>query len=365
MTLQQIIDLQKKQRSLEIELPFKIKKRGILRAQVGVNGFFPIPIENIANLIDRSNDIPITENTAIEIGYVCFIKGNQINNLDALTEFHFVCGLIEAASESELLNGDYIFKSDYVIIYQNHLINYLEQYSSSAPLWGYFNHTYPGIAISSPTTITRTNFQADSYTRFSNTRYYETSIRGIKQLHAFERFLKYYHLLELNFDFDVIERVKNLDVATNAQNIATILKEWKREDIERLNYLSQTYCSNIGSIVDRMNHVRHFIPQAKDIFYEFGKDSNPLKEFSNFLTIANSIEGFVSSKCKAVLGKQCNDSDLHRKFIGKLCMYWIYRIRSSIAHNKMGEYLMIDRDEKFIVEFAEPLLLEVLKQVLK
>lgn len=57
--------------------------------------------------------------------------------------------------------------------------------------------------------------------------------------------------------------------------------------------------------------------------------------------------------------------DKHSEFILRIVSYWIYRVRCSIAHNKIGEYLLSWEDEEFLVKFAEPLLLEVLKQFYK
>ena len=56
---------------------------------------------------------------------------------------------------------------------------------------------------------------------------------------------------------------------------------------------------------------------------------------------------------------------IYNNLIPKVCSYWIYRIRSSIAHNKFGEYIMDNDDEDFIVNFAEPLLKEMVLQSFK
>ena len=55
----------------------------------------------------------------------------------------------------------------------------------------------------------------------------------------------------------------------------------------------------------------------------------------------------------------------HNEMIIYIASYWIYRIRCSIAHHKIGEYLFSWKDENFIVDFGEPLLREVVIQCLK
>jgi hypothetical protein len=365
MNLEQLIDVQAKQRQgeLTVELPFKIRQRRIAKGYLSINGNVVIPVENCATMLDRSSDIPIWEN-GNEIGYLCFTKGTIVDNLAALTEFHFCCYLNEITSESDL-TSEYELKYDYVVIYGKHITNYVSNYLQSAPLWGYFNHKYSGLSISAPLTKTTPHLSVHSFPKFSETYYHETSVRGIKQNSAFERFLKYYHLLELNFDYDVIRRIKNLNLHTESKNIGSILNEYQRGDIERLRYLFNTYCTNLNDIVVKLNEINNHLSVADDIFYEFGKkEANPLRDKHLMHSLASHSDGFTLARCKHVKVPNISDAS-YATFIGNLSTYWIYRIRCSIAHNKLGEYLMSHNDEKFIVEFGEPLMLEFLKQVFK
>ncbi|NES18002.1 MAG: hypothetical protein F6K41_03525 [Symploca sp. SIO3E6] len=70
--------------------------------------------------------------------------------------------------------------------------------------------------------------------------------------------------------------------------------------------------------------------------------------------------GFRYDICQYIKGILLNK---YETIIIKIAAYWIYRVRSCIAHNRIGEYIMLPEDEEFIVEFAEPLLREVLYQV--
>jgi hypothetical protein len=49
--------------------------------------------------------------------------------------------------------------------------------------------------------------------------------------------------------------------------------------------------------------------------------------------------------------------------MGGLAAYQIYRMRSSIAHSRIGEYLLTDADDAMIADFGLPLLQEVASQV--
>ncbi len=139
-------------------------------------------------------------------------------------------------------------------------------------------------------------------------------------------------------------------------DISRTLKDYNREDIERLKslFLNKLIPSRIIPFLNEIDHHRVI---ANKIFYDYGKDSNPIKQKTQFDAILDG-GGFTLTNLNSVIGNN-RFSDL----IPKVVAYWIYRIRSSIAHNKLGEYLMTVNDEEFIVQFAEPLIRESLIQV--
>jgi hypothetical protein len=362
MNLTQIKDIQKRHR--EWSLPFPISRRGTYKGFLYVNGNIPILVENIATVLDSSTDIAIRNEAGLEIGYLCFTKGKIVDNLNALSELHFCCYLIEVPDEFSF-SAPYTLQSNYAVIYYDHLPEYLTDYKNSAPLWGFYHHNYSSISINSTITKSFPFLQATREQKFSEGFYFESSVRGIKQSLAFERFLKYYHLLELNFDYDVIKRIKGLNISTDSNQIGALLNAYEKNDIDRLVYLYDTYCLNVSPIIDRLNAINPYLAKATQIFYKFGKkDSNPLKDETVFVTINGLPGGFSEVNCRNHIG-HVRDAATHRSFIGKLSMYWIYRIRCSIAHNKVGEYLMPHTDEDIVVNFAEPLLIELLKQIFR
>ena len=362
MDRDQIKELKRKQKTHV--LPFRINQRGTLKGHLYINNVIPLAIENTAFLHNRSSDLPIYSELGVEIGYLCFTKNKAVNNIFSLSEYHFISYLAEIPDET-YLSLEYTLKYDYAVIYYDHLNDYLNYYYKSAPLWGYFNHQYPSISLSTGTTTSFSRLQATKQPKFSEEFYFEASVRGIVQSLAFERFLKYYHLLELNFDYDVIKRMKSLSIATDSMTIGTILNEYKKNDLDRLDYLFSTYCVDLNKIIDRLNVIKNFIPLAENIFFEYGKERNPLEDKVKFRAISESADGFTLSRCRSNKVANVSNAPTHSKFICKLTMYWIYRIRCSIAHNKVGEYLMTHKDEKFVAEFGEPLLLEVLNQIFR
>ena len=66
-----------------------------------------------------------------------------------------------------------------------------------------------------------------------------------------------------------------------------------------------------------------------------------------------------------ISNKANRSNEEYSKLIIDIAVYWIYRIRCSIAHNRIGEYVMSIDDEEFVVNVVEPLLKEVLIQLFK
>jgi hypothetical protein len=136
--------------------------------------------------------------------------------------------------------------------------------------------------------------------------------------------------------------------------------------VSRLLYLVNAYCSDINSIVRCLNKVKGYKKVATELFFIFGKkNSNPLKDISNFEKFISSADPFSYLNCKKILGSNISTLENYKLFIRKLSVYWIYRIRCSIAHNKIGEYLMSLKDEKFVTDFGFPLLQEIISQCFK
>lgn len=216
-----------------------------------------------------------------------------------------------------------------------------------------------------PFTLAITEITAIDNLKLPTIWHKENLIRGVQQPYAFERFLKNYHLLELLFDWQIIQKIKALD--TDIYGAGLILKSYgKGEEINRLIECVENGINNYDKIGSLINEIRHFRPKAIDIFYTYGKvDSNPLLVSKDDFTNSHKFElildngGFTEANLRTHNNTQQRD---YNKFIIKLSCYWVYRVRSSIAHAKIGEYQLTYADEEFIVKFAEPLLKEILVQ---
>ena len=318
-------------------------------------------------LINKSYDYSIT-NTPLEltgtlIGDIIYLEG-QTFNIASLTEFGFYSFLTECTIE-DLSLSDYTFKNDYIIIHQDFIDEFHMRYSSSSVIWGgfkisdgtdtinYYKKTVAKIII--PDELK----DLDEYAK-------DSIYRALDQKSSFERFLKMYHLLELEFDYNLIKKIQGLNITTNSNQIGTLLNEYSRNETDRLLDLISTNCHNTASLAKKLNEVKNHLVLAEEIFIRFGKEKNKLfyltdlSKFHNLLADVDAFESPTSVNTHARVN--INDYD---KLIHGVTAYWIYRIRCSIAHFKIGEYILTRDKENFIVEFAEPLIKEILIQFYK
>ena len=263
----------------------------------------------------------------------------------------------------DYFNDTYIFRNDYTIIKESYFNTYESDYKKTSALWGGFSHD---INFSEPATKFIDNIleiEAGEELNEFDTYSYESTIRAIEQPYAFERFLKLYHLLELQFDYYIIDKIKNLSLPNDANDIGKLLKNYSKNgnELDKLTEIIKNYCTDIPALETKLNLVLTFEPLAKEIFVNFGNENKPLGKEDKFNTVFSS----TSFSQVNLTSLKITKTETHNEFIIKLVSYWIYRIRCSVAHNKIGEYLLSWTDERFIIDFAEPLIKEVLRPVFR
>ncbi|WP_297814459.1 hypothetical protein [uncultured Polaribacter sp.] len=326
-----------------------------------VNGFVPLNVIKINKSYDTNNVIDLNFNGSTE-GHLFFTCQKGKIDLGSMTDFEFIAFLIEADYEDYSLDV-YEFKYDYIIVKETFWNTYITDYEKTSPLWGGFSHK---LNFAEPVSKYLNNvleIDAGNKLKDLDNYSYESTIRAIEQPYAFERFLKLYHLLELQFDYFLIDKIKNLQVPNDSNEIGKLLNGYSRAELDRLTEIVISQCTDINSLIEKLQLVFPFKQISEDIFIKYGNKGKPLTDISKFNDVFDS-NSFAESNLLTlkVIDSRNNTLDV---FIPKLVSYWIYRIRCSIAHNKIGEYLLSWDSENFIVDFAEPLLIEVLKQCFK
>src|SRR5690606_13362983 len=83
---------------------------------------------------------------------------------------------------------------------------------------------------------------------------------------------------------------------------------------------------------------------AIDVFYEYGKETNPLKDRETFLKmfidpgVINRTSLDQIRRMHRLSANFTKSEAAYKSTLVKLSCYWVYRIRCCIAHNRLGEY---------------------------
>lgn len=321
-----------------------------------VSGLVAIPISHVNASVRIEEDLEFRDEGGAQVGTICFSRRFGGVEPTTLTRWQYVAYL--ADSSVELAGQQHVFQSDYLVLDEPFLTDYTAKYMDSAPLWGQFSHVaMPGLVMRP---------QRDAVTGLSSivlpTEHHRQSFtRYVQARSAFDRFLKLYHCLELLFDYVILKRMRF--IGDDLVGFEKVISSYSANEIERLKFLITNYCDNKIDLFKHYYGLSNFQERAAEIFQAHSKPGNPLSDdaaWEKFIKLCN-VEQLTAVKLKSE--KLATDEATRNKLATNMTAYSIYRIRSSIAHSKVGEFLFLDSDEEFIVTFAEPLLLDVVTQV--
>lgn len=324
---------------------------------IAINNYIPFTIKPAA-LFSREASISIKYRNGHEIGELKFLKNKYVENVNSLPEIDRICFFLDCDAEN-IKDVSYTFKNDYFIIRKKYYKTYIKEFKKSSPIWGSFFHNddVPQIEFNRKQSVS--DMFVERNLALNNKHYIEVFYLALIEPNPFNRFLKLYHLLELQFDLHTAEKIKSLLNQTGKEKeISSLLRDYSREDLERLKSLIKVRC-NLENLLEPLNNIKNHLEVAKEMFHTYGKSSNPIKSTKD---LQKAIQNGGFSKESAT---EIGHGNNYEGFISKLAAYWIYRIRSSIAHNKLGEYLMTSDNEEFITEFAEPLIRKVILECFK
>lgn len=333
-----------------------------------VNGLIALPAHPVNKYYadDLVHEIPIIIDKR-EIGALCLMSKIEYKDdlIASLTDYQY-CAYVSMIDSVGFLTGTWSsFSNDCVVVKSQDLSFYLSNCRSS-PLWGGYSHIKNSSDIvDGKISSINSSIEIIENCHSRTDRHQECLDLSARAIHSTERFLHLYHYLELDYDYEIVSDIKKLN-ENDPQGLWEILKIAK-DDIERIFYILRKY-SDFEKIEKFILKIRDNQDAALRIFYEHGKDSNPIKDsdafifqFINSLSI-NRPELDRIKKAQSLKDNfASNDTDYNIKLIRLVC-YWIYRIRCSIAHNKLGEYYLNKSDDMdFLIDFAEPLLIEMVR----
>lgn len=254
-------------------------------------------------------------------------------------------------------------ENNFLVIYQNHAESYFNKFYGKESLWGGFNHTE---YTPTPSKKTEKIYLPDLEIKFPTDLNLINSKTAINSNSIFDLFLKNYHNIELLFNLIFLRELRRIDI-NNISEASSIYKKLNKDEIESLKYLISEFTMNKIILLELIIKSFNDYPViTKEILYEYGKDSSPVKDsvvrskFNDFIekcildAPGNIGEYLVISKNK----KFKSDEKSFIDFINNFIAYFIYRIRCSIAHKKFGEFIFSENEESknFMIDISLPLI---------
>jgi hypothetical protein len=335
-----------------------------------LNGMIPIPVDAVSFSYEGDEDIEIYNERDNFLGVLCICKSNTDINIASLTEARYIAYINEVDKDTFRFPLPYKFIKNYLVIDVCEYDDYKNNYMDSAPIWGGFFHSNAASNLHQAYRFKPSKLIARPGIELPTDYHKESCIRSVVQPYAFERFLKLYHLLELIFDSKLVEKIKSLN--NDLQGIAQLLNQYSStKEFDRLKILLKDKDKegrlDVDKIANCLNRIKssNYLAKGIEIFFDYGKDGNPYKidpdKMIPFVDLMNR-GGFTrsNSRDKSIKGISENNYD---DLVINFSAYCIYRVRCCTAHNRIGEYVISNDDEGFVVEFAEPLLREVLCQI--
>lgn len=251
-----------------------------------------------------------------------------------------------------------------VLIEENFVDGYIQKYKSGSELWGGFSHRrVEGVQ---PQHKSKLRARANI---FMPTSEHETkAFYTVSAENTFTRFLNKYHIIELLFNYLIVARLRV--AKSDIQEFRDIMNSYNQgKEIELLREILCRYTNDVDAIVQKFYGFKSDKVLAEKVFQRSKGGDNPLKTDDSWNKFWEALTNLKLSRADLVSDKSLKFSDVSddKKYLALMCKiaaYWIYRIRCSIAHSKISEFIFADSEEKFILEAAEPLIDEVIGQLL-
>ena len=165
-----------------------------------VDGMVAFPLTMVSKAYKSDNEYDIVDVSGNEIATLCIYPGSEFD-ISSSSNIKYLCYLQEISPE--YYNFPYKYRSNYLVIKKSNLDDYFSRFSLGSSIWGGFDTAI----VPSSLEITPLSIIARENIELPSDLHYENIFRGLAQPHAFERFLKSYHLLELHFDQDIVNEI--------------------------------------------------------------------------------------------------------------------------------------------------------------
>lgn len=329
---------------------------GDFNGQCLVNGFLPLKLTAVSPKYVQGTDIEVLLGTGKGTVFLLTSKGSTYTYNQASHLWAAAYLLEQTLAGATADNGNFRFDYYYLLVHKVVVDRYNSMYREGSSVWGGFTHPeeQPNPIINR---VSQAAIGANPKLSLPTNEHKEAAFRSVSQSSSLDRYLGLYHLLELSFDYDLVEEIKSLN--SDLPGIGKLLASHSQSEVDRLNRLISRYCGEItflASILTPVFSNATYRTILEELLFDYSKDSNPYKKSRAQFMTASAV-GFDEPTFKA------NKLEWNLEKATKLVTYVLYRFRCSIAHASIGEFIMTSAEESFVAEVAEPLIGRVLARV--
>lgn len=354
---------------------------------IHVDNYVALPVSKVSSKYSPGNFFKIVMEDGCDIGSLFCSEGETFSIFECtpevlacfFTDFINKRGLEESFG-MRCLDG-YIFSCSYVVLRSSCLENYSRDYKDYSSLWGGFSHlnfnNEDGFLNHNTSEI-----MAFRIGRSLGSVQKDLLNRSILTNGAFDRYLRLYHLLEVDYDYLFVKKMQGLS-DFDSRGLSSIMMSFKeRTEMDRLKFMflegfDQTldfdFAEKKFNLIFSKSENFGFL---NEMLFFYSKDGNPFPIGSGDDKIHNFIvdhlsrlevftfnEVMIDFKQKTYSSlsqkEQKNVWDKLIKFLVYF-VYFVYRVRCGLAHTKIGEHLFLSENEIFVVNIAE----EVLRKII-
>lgn len=334
--------------------------------ECSAGGFLALPLSYTTPRYERNQVYEIKFADRPGDAGMCFLVtcSQQIYTYTTASSVLVAAYLADATTDdlAEIDSGAYRFKKDYIVLSPLLRSRYVSRFMQSSHIWGGFYHH--GGVVPAPVPVKTGDILAFPDLELPTDLHKAEAFRANGDPSAIGRFLALYHLIELSFDYDLVQEIKSLP--QNLKAVGKLLAEFDHGELPRLNRIIKKRWTDELSLSVALENL--FSPsiyddQLEDLLFGYGKDGFPWLfkddqvKFQKFLSTART--SFRADKFSAAkLGWSVEN-------LQKAICFVIYRFRCAIAHASIGECILSSGDDEFVESKAEPLIMAAISRIYK
>lgn len=337
------------------------KQHPSLAATINGADYIAFEVLPVPRTLGHDDDVRVSTEDGAELGVLCLTSRVWGVAPSSLTQFRRLALVTDGPRTCD--PSQHRFACDYFVIRRDRSAEYFCKYSATSGLWGGFIHSAPS-APAAPSTIS--DITARSGLRLPRAEHTEALRRACVTDWTFYRYLKLYHLLELQFDLHLRDQI--LATGDDLHGFSQIINSYNMNELDRIVMILCDRIRDLPALANVLEGLDWNNSTLADViyFHETSK-GNPFRGADGLdeLREWTTRRLFSWPNFSAAGRPGVRREEEHRQKVIRFAAFVIYRFRCCIAHFRIGEYILRESDERVVLSFAEPVLKEALRQVFR